>query len=118
MSKIPFEQQHLPRDRIQDIANEIKQGNAVSGTDLLSAIEHSMGPQLEARLRDIIRQSSIPDVKQRGRPHGSVTKIDFALEELDRRYPHNYRKSKRRIGTQRVATRLLPSGHIAGCWQI
>jgi hypothetical protein len=59
---------------------------------LLSAIEQSEAPLLDDRLRDLIRKFSVPAVKRRGRPSNCRGREDFALEELDDRYPAILRK--------------------------
>jgi hypothetical protein len=92
MSKIPFEQQRLAVDPIEQIEREIVRGNAVSGDELLRAIERSENHQLDDRLRVIIRKFSVSAVKRRGRPSNCKGREDFALSELDERYPALLRK--------------------------
>jgi hypothetical protein len=87
MSIIPMEQQHLAGNPVERIEYEIAQGNAVSGEELLAAIEQSGPRQLDDRLRDVIRKFSIPAVKRRGRPSNCTGHEDFALAEVDNRYP-------------------------------
>ena len=55
MSTIPFEKQRLPEDPVEQIERKIAQGNAISGDELLQAIEQSAGHQLDDRLRDVAR---------------------------------------------------------------
>jgi hypothetical protein len=92
MSNIPFEQQRLAVDPIERIEHEIARGNAVSGDELLGAIEPFEARQLDARLRAVIRKFSVSAVKGRGRPSNCKGREDFALEELDERYPALLRK--------------------------
>jgi hypothetical protein len=92
MSKIPFEQQRLAMDPIEQIEREIVQGNAVSGDELLRAIEQSETRKLDDRLRDVIRKFAVSAVKRRGRPSNCTGREDFALAELDDRYPNVLRK--------------------------
>jgi hypothetical protein len=87
MSNIPFERQRLPVDLVGQIERDIALGSAVSGSNLLAAIEQSVDLQLAARLRDIVNKFSIPAVKRRGRPSRCKGQEDFALEEVDARYP-------------------------------
>jgi hypothetical protein len=87
MSKIPFEQQRLAVDPIEQIERAIAQGNAVSGEELLRVIEQSETRQLDARLRDVVRKFSVSAVKRRGRPSNCKGREDFALAEVDDRYP-------------------------------
>ncbi len=86
MAKIPFEKQRLPVNPVEQIVHKITQGEAVSGDELLDAIEQSQGHHLEDRLRDVIRRFSVSAVKRRGRPSKSKGREDFALEEVDARY--------------------------------
>jgi hypothetical protein len=92
MSTIPFEKQHLPVDLVGRIERDIAMGNTVSGSDLLAAIEQSVDLQLAARLRDIVSKSSVLAVKRRGRPTNCRGREDFALEEVNNRYPALLRK--------------------------
>jgi hypothetical protein len=94
MSNIPFERQRLPVDLVGQIERDIALGSAVSGSDLLAAIEQSVGLQLAARFRDIVNKFSIPAVKRRGRPSSCKGREDFALEEVNDRYPALLRKFK------------------------
>ena len=52
----------------------------------------SQGHHLEDRLRDVIRRFSVSAVKRRGRPSKSKGREDFALEEVNARYPALLRK--------------------------
>ena len=94
MSKIPFGKQHLPVDSIGQIERDIAMGNGVSGGDLLAAIEQTVDLQLPACLRGIVSKFSLPAVKRRGRPTSCRGREDFALEEVDARYPAILRKFK------------------------
>ncbi len=87
MAKIPFEKLRSPVNPVEQIVHKITQGEAVSGDELLDAIEQSQGHHLEDRLRDVIRRFSVSAVKRRGRPSKSKGREDFALEEVDARYP-------------------------------
>ena len=92
MPKIPFEKQRLPVNPVEQIVHKITQGEAVSGDELLDAIEQSHGHHLEERLRDVIRRFSVSAVRRRGRPSKSKGREDFALEEVNARYPALLRK--------------------------
>jgi hypothetical protein len=74
MSNIPFERQRLPVDLVGQIERDIALGSAVSGSDLLAAIEQSVDLRLAARLRDLVNKFSIPAVKRRGRPSSCKAK--------------------------------------------
>jgi hypothetical protein len=87
MSNIPLEKQRLQIDPIEQIERKIAQGTIVPGDELLHAIERSQSHQLDHRLRDIVRKSSISAVKRRGRPSNCKGREDFALAQLDARYP-------------------------------
>jgi hypothetical protein len=91
MSKIPFEKQVFPVDPIGQIEHKIAQGEAVSGDELLHAIEWSDG-HVDDRLRDVVRPFSVTAVKRRGRPNNCKGPEDFALEEVDARYRPLLRK--------------------------
>jgi hypothetical protein len=92
MPKIPFEKQLLPVNPVEQIEYKIAHGEAVPGDDLLDAIEQSRGQRLDDRLRDVVRKFSVSAVKRRGRPSNSKGREDFALEEVDARYPALLRK--------------------------
>jgi hypothetical protein len=92
MSNIPFEKQRLPEDPVAQIEHKIAQGEPVSGDELLEAIEQSQGHRSDDRLRDVVRKFSVSAVKRRGRPSNSKGREDFALEEVDARYPALLRK--------------------------
>lgn len=102
MSKIPFEKQRLPVDLVEQIERDIALGNGVSGDSLLGAIEQSVGLKLTARLRDIVSKFSIPAVKRRGRPSNCKGREDFALEEVDARYPALLRKHEEEARQKRL----------------
>jgi hypothetical protein len=86
MSNIPFENQRLPVNLVEQIEHDIAQGKGVGGDTLLGAIEQSAGHQLDARAREILLKFSIPAVKRPGRPSNCKGREDFAMEELDARY--------------------------------
>jgi len=92
MSNIPFEEQPLPVNPVEQILHTLAQGEAASGDELLHAIEWSAGRQLDDRLRDLVRRFSVSAVKRRGRPSKSKGREDFALEEVHARYPALLRK--------------------------
>ncbi len=92
MSNIPIEQQRLPINPVEQIEWKIAQGEAVSGDELLGAIEYSQRHQPDDRLPDFIRRFSVSAVKRRGRPSKSKGREDFALKEVDARYPTLLRK--------------------------
>ncbi len=102
MSKIPFEKQLLPVNPVGQIEYKLAQGNAVSGDELLDAIEQSVDLQLAAPLRDIVRKFSVPAVKRRGRPSNHRGREDFALEEVDARYPRLLRKHEEEAEQKRL----------------
>jgi hypothetical protein len=92
MTAIPFEQQRLASDPVEEIEHKLAQGNGASGDELLRAIEGSEGHQLDDRIRDLIRKFSVSAVKRRGRPSNSRGQEDFALREVDACYPAFLRK--------------------------
>jgi hypothetical protein len=92
MSNIPIGKQRLPVNPVEQIEYKLAQGEAVPGDELLDAIEQSQGRQLDDRLRDVVRRFSVSAVKRRGRPSNSKGREDFALEEVDARYPVLLRK--------------------------
>jgi hypothetical protein len=87
MAVIPIEQQRLTVDPIEQIERVIALGNAVSGDELLRAIELSENRQLDDRVRDVVRKFSVSAVKRRGRPSNCTGREDFALAQVDDRYP-------------------------------
>jgi hypothetical protein len=87
MSTIPIKKQLLAINPVEQIERKIAQGNAVAGDELLIAIKRSQAVPLDNRLSDIVRKFSISAVKRRGRPGNCKGREDFALEELDARYP-------------------------------
>jgi hypothetical protein len=82
----------LPVNPVEQILHKITQGEAVSEDELLHAIEWSGSHQLDDRLRDAVRRFSVPTVNRRGRPSKSKGREDFALREVDARYPALLRK--------------------------
>ena len=92
MSTIPFEKQVLPVNPVEQIEYKLAQREAVSGDELLDAIEQSQGQQLDPRLREVVRRFSVSAVKRRGRPSNCKGREDFALAELDAQYPDLLRK--------------------------
>ena len=86
MSKIPTEKQIFPVNPLQQIEHQTTQRKAVSGPELLHAIECSVGHPLDDRLREVISKLSVAAVKRRGRPPKCHGREDFALEDLDQRY--------------------------------
>jgi hypothetical protein len=102
MSNIPFENQRLPVNLVEQIEYDIAQGKGVSGDVLLGALEQSGGHQLDDRLRDIIRRFSAAAVKRRGRPSICKGREDFALEEVDARYPALHRKHEEEAQQRRL----------------
>ena len=82
---VPFNQQRLQRDFVATIKTEQASGKAVSGADLLCAVEQRMGPLPEA-LRELFSAFSIPAVGRPGRPAGNSAREDFGLRDLDKRY--------------------------------
>ena len=87
MSNIPIEKQFLAVNPVDQIQYKVAHGEAVAGGELLEAIEQAQGRPLDDRLRDIVRRCSLPAVKRRGRPSNCKGREDFALKEVDERYP-------------------------------
>ena len=87
MSNIPFEKQYLQVNLVDQIEREIASGHGVPGKILLAAVEQAVGRKLPAPLPEILTKASIPAVKRPGRPPNSKGREDFALEEVDARYP-------------------------------
>jgi hypothetical protein len=103
MSNIPIEKQHLLVNPIEQIEHDIAQGKSVSGDVLLGALEQAAGRQLDDRLRDVIRRFSVSAVKRRGRPTICTGPEDFALEEVDARYPPLLRKHEEEARQRRLS---------------
>ena len=103
MSTIPFEKQLLPVNPVDRLEHKIAQGQAISGDELLDAIEQSEGHSLAHRLRDVVRKFSVSAVKRRGRPINSKGREDFALEEVDARYPALLRKHEEEARQRRLS---------------
>jgi hypothetical protein len=101
MSNIPIEEQRLPVNPVEQIAHKITQGEAVSGDELLHAIEWS-GGNIDDRLRDVVRRFSVSAVKRRGRPNNRKGQEDFALKEVDARYPPLLRKHEEEVRQRRL----------------
>jgi hypothetical protein len=101
MSNIPIEEQRLPVNPVEQIAHEIRQGEAVSGDELVHAIEWS-GGHMDDRLRDVVRRFSVSAVKRRGRPNNCKGREDFALKEVDARYPPLLRKHEEEAQQKRL----------------
>ena len=102
MSNIPFEKQVFPVDPVGQIEHKIAQGEPVSGDELLDAIEYSQGHPSVDRLRDIIRRFSVLAVKRRGRPSICKSPEDFALEEVNARYPALHRRHEEELRQRRL----------------
>ena len=81
---IPFSEQRLKRDFAADLKFDLDGGRAVSGQDLLRAVEQRLSP-LPVELRELFPtfSSSVP---RRGRPPSNRAREDFAMEEVDERY--------------------------------
>jgi hypothetical protein len=92
MSTIPIEKQLLPVNPVEQIEYKLARREAVSGDELLDAIERSEGHSLAHRLRDVVCKFSVPAVGRRGRPRNSKGQEDFALEEVNAWYPALLRK--------------------------
>jgi hypothetical protein len=101
MPKIPIQQQRLTVDPIEQIERAIAQGKAVGGEELLRAIERCETHQLDTRLRNVICKFSVSAVKLRGRPSNSKGREDFALRELEARYPVLLRKYEKKAQQSR-----------------
>jgi hypothetical protein len=102
MTNIPFENQRLPVNLVEQIEHDIAQGKGVSGDVLLAALEQSAGRQLDDRLRKVISKFSVAAVKQRGRPCISKGPEDFALKQVDARYPALLRKYEEEARQRRL----------------
>jgi hypothetical protein len=113
MSNIPIEKQLLAVNPVEQIEHKIAHGEAVAGDELLDAIEQSQGYRLDDRLRDVVRKFSVSAVKRRGRPINSKGREDFALEEVDARYPVLLRKHEEEAQQKRLLAAaqrdILPS---------
>jgi len=105
MSNIPIEKQLLPVNPVEQIEYKIAHGEAVPGDELLDAIEQSQGHRLDDRLRDVVRKFSVSAVKRRGRPSNSKGREDFALEEVDARYPALLKKQEEEAKQRRVSAK-------------
>jgi hypothetical protein len=103
MTNIPFENQRLPINLVEQIEHDIAQGNGLSGDVLLGALEQSAGYQLDDRLRDVVRTFSVSAVKRRGRPSSCNGPEDFALEEVDALYPALLQKYEEEAGQRRLS---------------
>jgi hypothetical protein len=101
MSNILVAEQRLPVNPVEQIAHKITQGEAVSGDELLHAIEWS-GGHIDDRLRDVVRRFSVSAVKRRGRPNNCKGREDFALKEVDARYPALLRKHEEEVRQRRL----------------
>jgi hypothetical protein len=102
MSTIPIEKQFLTINPIEQIEYKLAQREAVSGDELLDAIEQSEGHSLAPRLRDVVRKFSASAVKRRGRPINSKGGEDFALEEVNAWYPALLRKHEEEAEQKRL----------------
>ena len=102
MSTIPIEKQFLTINPIEQIEYKLAQREAVSGDELLDAIEQSEGHSLAPRLRDVVRKFSASAVKRRGRPINSKGGEDFALEEVNAWYPALLRKHEEEARQKRL----------------
>jgi hypothetical protein len=113
MSSIPFENQRLPVNLVEQIEHDLAQGKAVSGDVLLRALEQSGGHQLDDRCRDMVRRFSVSAVKRRGRPTICKGPEDFTLEEVDAQYPALLRKHEEEAQQRRLLAAaegtILPS---------
>jgi hypothetical protein len=102
MSTIPFEKQLLPVNPVDQLEHKIAQGQAISGDELLDAIEQSEGHSLAHRLRDVVRKFSVSAVGRRGRPSNHRGQEDFALNEVDARYARLLRKHEEEARQRRL----------------
>ncbi len=102
MSNIPIEKQLLPVNPVEQIEYKIAHGEAVLGDELLGAIEQSQGHQLDDRLRGVVCRFSISAVNRRGRPSNPKGREDFALEEVNARYPALLRKHEEEAQQKRL----------------
>jgi len=102
MSTIPIEKQFLTINPIEQIEYKLAQREAVSGDELLDAIEQSEGHSLAPRLRDVVRKFSVSAVGRRGRPSNHRGREDFALKEVDTRYAPLLRKHEEEARQRRL----------------
>jgi hypothetical protein len=98
---------------VEQIDHQIALGKAVSGDELLHAIEWSVGQPLDDRLRKVVSAFSVVAVKRRGRPGNFKGREDFALRKVDERYPallekHEREARQRRLSAAEEGT-VLPS---------
>ena len=103
MTNIPSEKQRLPVNLIEQIEHEITQGKAVSGDVLLAALEQFGGHQLDDRCRNVVRAFSVSAVKRRGRPSICKGREDFALEEVNAKYPALHRRHEDELRQRRLS---------------
>jgi hypothetical protein len=85
MSRLPIAAQKLPADHVLFVQSRIRAGHAVTGNDLLLAIEQRTARPLSEEVRSIVRRAIIPAVKTRGRPRKFGAALDLALETVDRK---------------------------------
>jgi len=97
--KIPFNRQRLQSNPVEIIKTELSLGHAVSGEQLLFAVENSTGRALPANVRELFASFSVPAVKRRGRPANNRGREDFGLEGLDARYSELLRKFREEPGS-------------------
>jgi hypothetical protein len=113
MSTIPFEKQFLPSDPVEQLEQNLAHGMAVSGHELRRVIECSTDRQLDDQLRKIISRFSVAAAKSRGRPCTNRGAEDFALDEVDARYPALLGQYERDARQRRLSAtaegNLLPS---------
>lgn len=95
--KIPFSQQRLRSNPVEIIRARLeRRDEAVSGAQLLSAVEETIGSALPSDLRALFALFSAPAKASRGRPTNNRAKEDFTMEELDHEYSrllHEFRES-------------------------
>lgn len=96
MPNIPFEKQRLPVNLVEKIEYKLAQRQAVSGDELIEAIEQCMHHALPENARSVVRLAVIPAFKTRGRPSIFNAQLDLALEKVDQRYPALLRYERRK----------------------
>lgn len=111
MPNIPFEKQRLPVNLVEKIEYKLAQREAVSGEELIEAIEQCMNQALPENARSVVRLAIIPAVKTRGRPSNFDARLDLALEKVDQRYPALLRYEKRKKDLLRRSGKAAQKGH-------
>jgi hypothetical protein len=105
---VPLNQQRLLRDFVEAIKTDKARGLAVSGADLLCAVEQRLGA-LPVDLRALFSAFSIPAVRRRGRPANNPAREDFGMEDLDQLYSKLVRQFQAEARSLSASDRTTPS---------